>query len=189
VKTWQLVILFFVIALLSGAAGFFLHQQAADKSNTDQVAVVDNEVITPEAVIGKKAPAIRLSDMQGEIRQLSDWQGKLLVVNFWATWCPPCREEIPLFVDTQAQYQEQGLQFLGVALHSADEIQDFMVEFQFNYPSLVGNSDVIALGEQLGNDIGALPYTVLIDRQGIIRFSHRGKLKKAELQELISRYL
>ncbi|MEM6998428.1 MAG: TlpA disulfide reductase family protein [Pseudomonadota bacterium] len=176
-KTWQIYSMGVLFAISSAIAGYILHQLTSAPSESTSAI---------EEVIGSSVPDISLADTNGLQRQLSDWQGKVLVVNFWATWCPPCREEIPVFIELQNEYEAQGLQFLGVALHSAEEILDFMVEQRFNYPSLVGSTDVIALGEQLGNDIGALPYTVVVDREGIIRFTHRGALSKEQVLSAIS---
>ena len=177
-KTWQIYTIGFLLATSAGIAGYIVHQLTASPDT-----MVEQ---THKKVVGTKAPDTSLSDSTGQVRQLSDWQGKVLVVNFWAIWCPPCRNEIPVFIELQNELEASGLQFLGVALHSAEEIQDFMQEQGFNYPSLVGDSDVIALGDQLGNDIGALPYTVILDREGIIRFTHRGELSKEDVLAAIS---
>ena len=115
----------------------------------------------------------------------SEWQGKVVALNFWATWCPPCRDEIPHFVELQQHYAREGLQFVGVALQEADEVRDFLLEFNVNYPSLVGADDVLQLAKALGNGIGALPYTVIIDRQGNVAFTKRGALSKAEAESVI----
>ena len=84
------------------------------------------------------------------------------------------REEIPAFVELQQHYQSKGLQFIGIALQQAEEVRGFMEEFNVNYPSLVGGDEVIQAAKRLGNDIGALPYTVIIDTRGEIVFTRRG---------------
>ena len=128
-------------------------------------------------------------DVDGQQRNISEWQGKTLVLNFWATWCTPCREEIPAFVELQEQYGNDGLQFIGIALQEAEEIRDFLQEFNVNYPSLVGSADAIKVAKQLGNDIGALPYTVFIHHDGTISFTHRGPLLKSDAEKVIQTLL
>ncbi len=119
---------------------------------------------------GKPAPDFSLMDVSGQSRNVSEWQGKVLVINFWATWCPPCLEEIPHFIKLQDKYGDQGLQFLGIALEDVDDVMNFANKLGINYPLLVGEQEVIKLGVKLGNRIGGLPYTVILDRRGNINF-------------------
>ena len=130
-----------------------------------------------------------LLDLNGERRYLSEWKGKLIAINFWATWCAPCREEIPAFVELQEKYATQGLQFIGIALQQADEVRDFIEEYNVNYPSLVGGDEVIKVASQLGNNIGAMPYTVIINSKGKIAYTHRGPLSKIEAEAVIKNFL
>lgn len=171
-----------VLAVLSGYGGYYLQQQTLEQN-----ASKDNQDIVTEdqAIIGKPIPDIRLKDLAGVEQPLHKWSGKVLAINFWATWCPPCREEIPDFIELQNQYGEQGLQFLGIALQYPEELTEFLEEFPLNYPTLAGGTDVIAAGKALGNGIGALPYTVIIDKEGIIKFTRRGKLSKSEAESVI----
>ncbi len=182
-KQWQLLIVIVVLALLSAAAGYQLHQFL--KADNNKQAIVVKNPIAVEDVIDTKVEDFSLSDVDGELRHLSEWQGKVLVINFWATWCAPCREEIPDFIELQLQYSGDGLQFIGIALQQAEEVRDFLVEFNVNYPTLVGSNDVIKVSKKLGNDIGALPYTVIIDRDGKIIFTRRGPLLKSEAELVI----
>ena len=103
---------------------------------------------------GKPAPDFSLMDVSGQSRNVSEWQGKVLVINFWATWCPPCLEEIPHFIKLQDKYGDQGLQFLGIALEDVDDVMNFANKLGINYPLLVGEQEVIKLGVKLGNRIG-----------------------------------
>ncbi len=185
---WQVISIAVVIAVCAGMGGYLLQTKTAT-SATNPVEVTNSHVTLPESVIGTSAPPFQLADVDGQRRSISEWQGKVIAVNFWATWCPPCRDEIPHFVDLQKDYGEQGLQFIGVALQTADEIRGFIQEYAVNYPSLVGRDDVIATAKSLGNDIGALPYTVIIGRDGIIRFTKQGPLTKAEARQVITSLL
>ena len=120
---------------------------------------------------------------------IAEWDGKVIAINFWATWCPPCIKEIPEFVELQHKYQSQGLQFIGIALQRPEEVLDFMKEKGMNYPVLAGEMEVIEISELYGNNIGALPYTVIIDRAGLIQYVKRGPLSMDSAKNIISKLL
>jgi thiol-disulfide isomerase/thioredoxin len=138
---------------------------------------------------GKPSPGFSLMDVSGQSRNVSEWQGKVLVINFWATWCPPCLEEIPHFINLQDKYGDQGLQFLGIALEGVDDVTSFANRLGINYPLLVGEQEVIKLAGKLGNRIGGLPYTVILDRSGIINFIKVGPLSVSEAEQVITSLL
>lgn len=186
-KQWQILVIAVVLALVSVAGGYQL-QQFLKAEDVKPVVAVQNP-IAPKDVVDTKFESFSLFDVNGEQRHLSEWQGKTIVINFWATWCGPCREEIPAFVELQQQYSSKGLQFIGIALQQAEEVHDFMSEFNMNYPVLVGGDDVIKAAKKLGNDIGALPYTVIIDKKGTIAFTRRGPLSKSEAESVIQTLL
>lgn len=129
--------------------------------------------------------ALRLADLKGQQQSLAQWRGKVLVVNFWATWCTPCREEIPMFVRLQDKYRGQGLQFVGIAIDQPDKVQAFADEFAVNYPLLMGGIEAVELSRQAGNRIGALPFTLVIDRGGKIAATQLGELREAKLDIMI----
>lgn len=119
---------------------------------------------------------------------LATYRGKPLVVNFWATWCVPCRREIPAFVALQESYREQGLQFVGIALDTRGEVARFVDELALavNYPLLIAAGDAgIALATDYGNRFGILPYTVLVDRAGTISFVQYGEISHAQADRAI----
>ena len=128
--------------------------------------------------IGKPRPDFSLVDLQGKKHDIKEWDGKVLVINFWATWCPPCRKEMPAFVSLQEKYGARGLQFVGVAVDTPQNVTDFADTYGVNYPMLVGELKAIDIGKLYGNRFGALPYTVIIDRSGKIVFVQRGGLTK-----------
>jgi thiol-disulfide isomerase/thioredoxin len=129
--------------------------------------------------------AARLTDLKGEVRTLDTWSGRVLVVNFWATWCAPCREEIPGFVRMQERYRARGLQFVGIAIDQPDKVAEFAREFSINYPLLVGGLDTMALMREAGNRAGVLPFTLVLDRRGTVASRHPGGLKEATLEAVI----
>jgi len=142
----------------------------------------------PELAAGDRRPDFTLPDSTGTPRSVAEWDGKLLFVNFWATWCPPCLEEIPAFVHLQQEYGARGVQFLGVALDSVENVRRFLDEHGVNYPSVHGEQDAIELSKRYGNRIGALPYTVVVGRDGRVLATHHGILDEAEARRLIEQH-
>ncbi|WP_292975599.1 redoxin domain-containing protein [Nitrosomonas sp.] len=122
---------------------------------------------------------------EGVPQAMSQWRGKIIVVNFWATWCLPCRDEIPELIDTYKTYGPNDFVIVGVAIDNAEKVAAFSKEFAINYPVLVGEFDAFTLAEAMGNPQGALPFTVTIDRSGTIIDTHLGRIKKQQIEEMI----
>ena len=133
--------------------------------------------------------AISLPDAEGREQALAQWRGRVLIVNFWATWCAPCREEMPMFVKAQSQHGGRGLQFVGIAIDDADKVRKFAAEIGLNYPALVGGYGAMELSKSLGNSVMALPFTVVVDRGGRVVLSHLGPIKQAQLDRLLAQTL
>ncbi len=125
----------------------------------------------------------RLTTLDGVTRTLEEFRGRILIVNYWATWCAPCREEIPMFVRLQQEFSGNGVQFIGIAVDQADKVLDFSREFRINYPLFIGGIDAIELSRKAGNRAGVLPYTLILDRSGVIRASLVGELTEARLRD------
>jgi peroxiredoxin len=134
---------------------------------------------------GLPRPSFALPDLNGVQHDVKEWDGKVLVLNFWATWCPPCREEIPGFIDLQTSYGEKGLQFVGVAIDGPKAAAKFVKDMGVNYPTLIGDSEAIKVAKSYGNQVGALPYTVVIDRQGRIAFVKLGEISRQDAEKAI----
>ena len=130
-----------------------------------------------------------LPDLDGEPRQLSEWDGDLVLLNFWATWCPPCTKEMPMFQERYEQYADQGFTIVAIAVDELAETRAFIDTFGIGFPILIGQDEAIAVGREYGNRIGALPYSVLIDRGGIVRETHRGEVTETDLDDWLQRYL
>ncbi len=133
--------------------------------------------------------AVSLPDLGGTDQPLGQWKGKLLIVNFWATWCAPCREEMPEFVKAQREFGPRGLQFVGIAVDEADKVRQFATDIGLNYPALLGGYGAIELSKTLGNRVGALPFTVIVDRAGRIVYTQLGPIKKERLDDFIGQLL
>jgi cytochrome c biogenesis protein CcmG, thiol:disulfide interchange protein DsbE len=112
------------------------------------------------------APDFSLSQLNGQSLQLASYRGKVVLLDFWATWCDPCRDEIPHLIELQNKYRAQGLQIIGVSMDdSPDPVRDFSQHFKMNYPVVMGNADI---GRLYGGVLG-LPIAFLIDREGRIQ--------------------
>lgn len=142
-----------------------------------------------QAMVARPAPEFSLPDIDGTLRNSHEWDSKVVVLNFWATWCPPCRSETPMFVELQEKYGATGLQFVGVAIDSADKVQDFMDTYGVNYPMLIGDDNAINVAKAYGDRYGALPYTVVIDRQQKIRFVQRGEMTREMVENTVAKLL
>jgi thiol-disulfide isomerase/thioredoxin len=139
---------------------------------------------TPTALL-----ALALPDVDGKEQRLDQWTGKVIVVNFWATWCEPCREEMPEFVKAQQAFGGKGLQFVGIAIDQPDKIRQFSQDLKLNYPSLVGGYGALELSKTLGNKIMALPFTIIVDREGRVAYTQMGPLKPGKLDSIVGKLL
>ncbi|MGE0485036.1 MAG: TlpA family protein disulfide reductase [Gammaproteobacteria bacterium] len=166
---------FLALALIAGSSGYvtqqWLKRQAATDAPTMPVAA--KRVATEGSPAGPLEWSFAAPD--GSTHRLDEWAGKVLVVNFWATWCPPCLREIPAFIDLQARHGAAGLQFVGIALDQAEPVAAFVAGKGVNYPVLVGDQNVVRFMQALGNQIGGLPYTVVFDRAGEVVLTRQGE--------------
>jgi len=121
---------------------------------------------------GKAAPDFALTDVTGAVHHLSDYRGKVVMLNFWATWCPPCRKEVPEFGDLQKQYGDQGIQFLGIAMDDEGiaKVKPWLAMHPAGYPILISDGKV----PDTYGEMTSIPVTFVIDRKGIIRTSFTG---------------
>lgn len=126
-----------------------------------------------------------LLELDGKMHALEEWRGKVIVLNFWATWCPPCREEIPLLIDLQKKYGAAGLQVIGVAIDNKTAVMRYRQSAGMNYPILMGDDDTLQLLARYGNSSGSLPFNVVIDRSGSIVVRKLGPFTDIELENLL----
>ena len=130
-------------------------------------------------------PEFSLPDLSGTLHPISEWHRKILIINFWATWCPPCLKEIPEFIQLQTEYAGQNVQFIGIAIDEAELVADYLSFIDINYPILIAESGGAKLAQQLGNTVSAIPFTAIVSQQQQIIFYHPGELSKQRLTELI----
>jgi thiol-disulfide isomerase/thioredoxin len=157
-----------------------------------RLGVPGRNLETPTAA----APALpifelALTDLNGQTQSFGQWRGKVLIVNYWATWCHPCREEMPGFSRLQDKYRDKGVQFVGISIDTADKIIEFQKTTPVTYPLLIGDINVMENSAKLGNTRQALPFTAVFDREGRLSATKLGRLSEPELErqltELISR--
>ena len=130
-----------------------------------------------------------LPTIDGKQLTLSDYKGKLVLLNFWASWCPPCRFEIPDFIKLQDKYKAKGFTFIGVGMEGIDEIKSYSKEVGINYPTTYGYEAARALSTSYGNTEGALPYSILIGRDQKIIAIYPGLLTPSRLSKAIDKHL
>ena len=133
--------------------------------------------------------AARFADLAGQTQALAQWRGKTLVVNFWASWCAPCREEMPAFSRLQTRYAGAGVQFVGIAIDTPDNVAAFARRLAVSYPLLIeapDGTDGPALMRALGNASLALPYTLIVAADGQPRYARLGRVDERELDALLA---
>ncbi len=131
-------------------------------------------------------PPLILNDLSGKQHNLYEWQGKVIMLNFWATWCGPCQIEIPDFIAYQTEYADKGLQVIGVGLDEVRKLRNFVRTVGINYPILQANPDQqYTLLNQWGNPFGVLPFTVIIGRDGHLIFMQQGILNHQTFNRIV----
>ncbi len=131
-------------------------------------------------------PDFVLSDLHGVPRPISDWSGQPILINFWATWCAPCRREMPLLQKLHEESGNDGLQVIGIAIDRAPDVSAFTMETGITYPILVGQEDAIEVTDGFGLDFLGLPFTVLVDQDGQILKIQLGELHADDLKLIVA---
>ena len=163
------IILILIAGLFSMAAGLMARSGLPEHDNAKH----------------QPLPEFSLPDLSGQQRTVSEWQGKILIINFWATWCPPCKKEIPEFIKLQKQFAERGVQFIGIAIDDKEPVDEFLSFTNINFPVLIAPEEGVALAHKMGNLIDAVPFTVVVDAQGQIIHRHQGEFSNEQILEII----
>jgi peroxiredoxin len=165
-----------VVASAAAVAGYFTSMSMRTATSASQSFPAGAE---------QKILGITLPDLDGTDQGLEQWRGKVLVVNFWATWCPPCIKEIPEFASVSRLYADAPVQFVGISIDTAENVRDFAERFDVPYPLLIGSTQTLSLATDIGNSARALPFTVILDRNGSINEVVLGTLSEEDLIERI----
>lgn len=177
------IIQFILVIVIAGGAGFGLQRYL--QQHEHELTAEIPEPATNQ-VIGQMRPTFEIADTTGQVRNISEWDGQVLLINFWASWCPPCKKEMPAFIELQEQYAEQGFKIIGIALDDLQSVQDFADTIGVNYPLLIAEYDGIDLSRSYGNHVGALPFSAFVDRQGKVVSTHMGELSKTQVEDMIT---
>ena len=174
-KNWTIAAI--VVAAAAAGAGLYFYREAARPPAP---------VAAPEPAAASRIqlvdtlPQFTLADRDGQPRSLQDWPGKALIVNFWATWCAPCRREIPLLQQLQRDHGDEGFQVIGIAVDFRDKVLAYADDMKIEYPLLIGEQDALDAAAAFGVPAVGFPFTVFSDRQGRVVTTHFGELTAPE---------
>ena len=153
---------------------------STESNNQDPEATVTQEKVSERNFLGE----FELIDLNNVMTHSSKWNGQYKLINFWATWCAPCRREIPLLNNTQKEYQDMSVQIIGIAVDVLDDVIAYSEETPFEYPVLVGEEEAIAIAENADIEFIGLPFTMLVDDQNEIIKTHLGEIKEHHIDML-----
>lgn len=173
-SNWSILML---AVLAAAVGGWFQHQH-----NRAMKAPVPAAVPAPVGGVGVLSPDLTLSDIDGHEHRLSDFQGRRVLLNFWASWCGPCLEEMPALARMQAKFGDQGMIVVGIAMDKPEAVRDFLAAHPVPYPILLGRLDNPSTSLRFGNVAEVLPYSVLLDSDGRVLDRHVGKLTPQQLE-------
>ena len=170
-----LVIAVVIVALGAGVLYY------ATQFPAEQAAPVAAQSFAPEVV---QYPSFTMPDLDGVDRDFSEWDGRHRLLNFWATWCAPCRREIPLLKEFQAEQGEDGILVMGIAVDFAEDVARYAETAKFNYPVLVGQEEAMAVAESSGVTFIAMPFTMIVARDGELLGAYLGELHRPHLDHI-----
>tara|TARA_B100001741_G_scaffold24335_1_gene17913 strand:+ start:465 stop:1055 length:591 start_codon:yes stop_codon:yes gene_type:complete len=153
---------------------------STESNNQDPEATVTQEKVSERNFLGE----FELIDLNNVMTHSSKWNGQYKLINFWATWCAPCRREIPLLNNTQKEYQDMSVQIIGIAVDVLDDVIAYSEETPFEYPVLVGEEEAIAIAENANIEFIGLPFSMLVDDQNEIIKTHLGEIKEHHIDML-----
>jgi len=171
-KSWPMVAI--AVSAIAAGAAFYLYRQQPPAPVTAPAP----EVAAAQLVA--TLPDFQLADRDGQMKSLQDWPDQALIVNFWATWCAPCRREIPLLQQLQRDHGAEGFQVIGIAVDFRDKVLAYADEMKIEYPLLIGEQEALDAAAAFGVEAVGFPFTVFSDRQGRIVTAHMGELTAAQ---------
>ncbi|MGA2343516.1 MAG: TlpA disulfide reductase family protein [Steroidobacteraceae bacterium] len=140
----------------------------------------------PPAKIPDQLPDFSLAGLDGKLMSIHAWSGKSLVINFWATWCAPCRREIPLLEGLSGEWANRGVTVIGIAVDHRDQVASFARELKISYPLLIGEQEALDVAGRFGVDSPVFPFTVFTDRRGEVVALYVGELRKPQADLILS---
>ena len=168
------------IAVPAGRAG------APDPSDAVRPGSENTDPAWPHPKVPARLPDFSLSDLAGQPTPIMRWSGKSLVINFWATWCAPCRREIPMLESLALEWAGRDITVVGIAVDYRDKVVDFAREFKIDYPLLIGEQDALEVAAKFGMDSPAFPFTVFTDRRGEVVALIVGELHRPQADLILS---
>lgn len=173
------------IALMAGALFYAARMPVQDKAPVTAAAPAeDADSAAPAADAGPVYPEFSLADLDGNTREMSEWAGKHRLLNFWATWCAPCRREIPLLKAFQEAHDDK-YQVIGIAVDFLEPVQAYAEETDFNYPILIGQEDAMAVAETSGIEFIGMPFTMVVAADGELLNAHFGEILESDLEHMV----
>src|SRR5678815_2771333 len=176
------------VAAIAVAAGVLVYRYAVVPDTAKEATTAQAEQPTAAeepAAMPETLPDFTLGDLAGKPTSIRSWPGKSLIVNFWATWCGPCRREIPLLRELQKQHGAEGFQIVGVAVDIREDVIKYAQEIGIDYPVLIGEQDGLDAVNKFGQGSIGFPFTVFTDNQGRIVLFHLGEIRKEQADVLL----
>jgi len=179
------------VAAIAATAGFLLYRFAVEPRSTPEVAQASvaaqpaAAASQEEQQVPTRLPDFTLGDLEGKPRSILSWPGKSMIVNFWATWCAPCKREIPLLQELQKQHGGEGFEVVGVAVDIREDVVKYAQEMGIEYPILTGEQDGLDAVTKFGQGAIGFPFTVFTDNQGRVVLFHLGEIKKEQADVLL----
>lgn len=175
-----------LVLIFSAVTGFTLQREFMSSQQHDLPIVMPEQAAS---VIGTPRPEFSMIDIQNEVRNIKEWDGKVVLLNFWATWCPPCKKEIPAFMALHQEYKDKGFEVIGIAIDDDDAVKDYVDTMGIDYTIIAAELEATELARRYGNRVNALPFSVFIGRDGKIEFTKAGELTKENTEKIINRLL
>lgn len=179
-----------LVAVLAAAGGYFFAMRLVE---WPAAPLPGDSTAPPSAasLVGQRRPDFTLADAAGNAAAAADFDGQIVLLNFWATWCAPCVEEMPMLARLHSDFAGRGLQVVGIAVDEPARAQSFADDLGLDYPvlfgaGLSGAGEAMLVGRRYGNASGMLPYSVLIDAGGIVRWTHLGAVTREQLEHQIA---